>query len=168
MFLGDGDESYRWLVLFKGTAQDFERGQSRLPAFEQKQDGSSAAEAVWDAGVLIKKAGVALDGRALSGEPPGLFADFAFEAAAADGAGALAAAGEQHARAGLAIGRTLDADHGHQADLFAPRLRKAGEIENLAQLRHSPSRDRLWRAAGLRCGWAGGGRGCRWRDRRPW
>ncbi len=77
-------------AVLDAASEGLESLSRRLAAFEENKDGAAAAEAVGHVAIVIEETGVALKGGSLGGKPPGFSGDFGFEAAAADGSGALA------------------------------------------------------------------------------
>ena len=87
-----------------------ERGEQRTrggAALQEQKDHAAAAGAIGKVAVLFNR-GVALDRRAIDGEPPGSAGHLSLKTSAAYRAGAAAVRSQQHARAGFAIAGTLD------------------------------------------------------------
>ena len=135
IFVGAGDDDGLGAV-FVAAAEGVEVLRGRFASLQEDDDGAAATEAVGHVAVVVKEAGITLDGWTLFGEPPGLLRDFGFEAAAAHGSCAEAGGGEQHAGAGTTISRALDGDHGGQADFLTGCAGALREVENSAKLGH--------------------------------
>jgi hypothetical protein len=102
--LVDDSDNYRACPLLNGSPQRAE-GCIRLgsPLKQQRYD-SIAAKAVERLRVVVVRGAVVLEDWPVFGEPPDFPGDLGFEAASADSTGALAAAGDHHARARLSVG----------------------------------------------------------------
>ncbi len=95
-------------------------------------DGTAASQAERDVGGVIKRHGVAFDGRVLASDPGGATYDLGFETAATDSAGVARGGGGEEAGAWAAIRGAFGSHQGHEN---RSRI-TSSECDNLTGLDH--------------------------------